>query len=450
MNIAIVGAGLSGLTCAYRLRQAGHTATVYEGGRVGGRMATVHVAGFGIDVGANLMLGNFTRLAALAGEVGLREDWLVLESGPGGILEPGGLAPSPDSVSDLAWLPGLSLAARVRLLGFLVHAWRTREDLDFFDLSVGSDELDDMDAWTATVEICGEEVAARLIDPFVRTFHFHSARRMSMKYFQALAALFVRGSFRTRGFRDFMESLPMALAERLTVRAANVDSVSHDGLTPIVHCGEEHAAYDAVVIATTATVARRLWTAPSHAQAELLAGVRYSCTMMCAFRVPRSVAGDYEGIWVPFTQSTLVCCCSNDTCKGSFDETHCVLSIGLHEEAARELLGVSDEHVLGLVAAEWGRLYPTCADRMEGLHVQRWPEAMPVYGVGDVARVKAFWGHGQGDNGVWLCGDYLNHPWLEGAVRCGEKVAGAIVGHRVDRGLPARAATPGSQPAALH
>ena len=37
-RVVIVGAGLAGLTCAYRLRQAGVTATVYEANtRLGGR-----------------------------------------------------------------------------------------------------------------------------------------------------------------------------------------------------------------------------------------------------------------------------------------------------------------------------------------------------------------------------------------------------------------------------
>src|SRR5262245_30553920 len=36
-RIAVVGAGLAGLTCAYRLRQAGYVATVYEANvRTGG------------------------------------------------------------------------------------------------------------------------------------------------------------------------------------------------------------------------------------------------------------------------------------------------------------------------------------------------------------------------------------------------------------------------------
>src|SRR5437667_731698 len=37
-RIAVVGAGLAGLTCAYRLKQAGYAATVYEASsRIGGR-----------------------------------------------------------------------------------------------------------------------------------------------------------------------------------------------------------------------------------------------------------------------------------------------------------------------------------------------------------------------------------------------------------------------------
>jgi len=39
MNIVIIGAGISGCSCAFTLRQAGHHVTVVEKGRgVGGRM----------------------------------------------------------------------------------------------------------------------------------------------------------------------------------------------------------------------------------------------------------------------------------------------------------------------------------------------------------------------------------------------------------------------------
>ena len=45
LRIAVIGAGLSGLACAYRLQQAGYAVTVFEKSRgVGGRMSTRRVS----------------------------------------------------------------------------------------------------------------------------------------------------------------------------------------------------------------------------------------------------------------------------------------------------------------------------------------------------------------------------------------------------------------------
>jgi oxygen-dependent protoporphyrinogen oxidase len=430
MNIGIVGAGLAGLSCAFRLHQAGHRVTVYERESVpGGRMSTAHAGAFSFDTGANLLLDHYERLRALAADAGIAHEWFAFQSGSGGILEDGDLSPAPESFAALLRHPGLSTASRLHLVAFALRAWRRRDDLDFFDLGVGDDELDAVDAWTGAVERLGEDVATRLVDPFVRTFHFHSARLLSMKYFEALVSLLLRGRFTTHGFRGYMEALPRALAAQLPVRTGVAVTRVHpasEGVTVAWEGGE--ARHDAVVLATTASVSRRLLVEPTPAQTLLLGEIRYSSTLMCSYRVPLHAAGDFEGIWVPFDESTLICDCANEACKGSRDAHACVLTMGLHDEAARELAELSDAHVLALVATEWERLSPRCGGELTALHVQRWPEALPVYGVGNVARVRAFWERGQGEGGVWLAGDYLNHPWLEGAVRCGEKVAARVSG----------------------
>ena len=78
------------------------------------------------------------------------------------------------------------------------------------------------------------------------------------------------------------------------------------------------------------------------------------------------------------------------------------------------------------VAAEWARLFPRYHGALRGLHVKRWPLAMPIYGPGHVEQVRRFWSRGQGDGQIYLCGDYLNHPWIEGSIRCGERVAALL------------------------
>jgi monoamine oxidase len=78
-QIAIVGAGLAGLTCAYRLKQAGLNAQIYEAsGRIGGRCYTIHdfdplVA----EHGGELIDQGHTQIRQLAQELGLNLDNLL-------------------------------------------------------------------------------------------------------------------------------------------------------------------------------------------------------------------------------------------------------------------------------------------------------------------------------------------------------------------------------------
>ncbi len=80
-RVAIVGAGLGGLTCAYRLRQAGVIATVYEGNtRLGGRCWSIRGAFNDAQVaehGGELIDQAHTEIRQLAQELGLSLDNLL-------------------------------------------------------------------------------------------------------------------------------------------------------------------------------------------------------------------------------------------------------------------------------------------------------------------------------------------------------------------------------------
>lgn len=431
-KIGVVGAGIAGLTAAWRLQRAGHEVEVFEAcAYPGGRMASREVGGFVLDLGVHMLLEHYDRTRALLAELGLTDQWFELHDGEGGVLrdhEVRGF--SPRNAFDVLRFKGIHLRGRVRLFIELARASRFREDLDFFDLSVGDDAFDDEDCDSFARRRMGDEAADYVVDSFIRTFHFHGAKKMSVKYFEALATLLLtRGEFRLFALRGYMRALPEALAHRLPVRYSSpitrVAAASGGGVE--LRGPHGSSRYDAVVLATTAQAARRILDGASVAQAELLEHATFSATAVCSFTVPLAIAGDFEGIWVPFLESRIICAVSNERCKGSSDAERCVFSVFLHEEASALWRERSDAEVTQAVAAEFVRLFPRYADSLQPLHVQRWPEALPIYGVGQVARVRAFWADGQGDGHVWLCGDYLNHPWVEGSVRCGEKVAGQIL-----------------------
>lgn len=72
VDVVVVGAGLSGLTAAHRLRQFGATVAVFEAApRVGGRVSSAEVAGVHVDLGGTFVGPGQDRILALADEVGV-------------------------------------------------------------------------------------------------------------------------------------------------------------------------------------------------------------------------------------------------------------------------------------------------------------------------------------------------------------------------------------------
>jgi monoamine oxidase len=80
-RIVVVGAGLAGLSCAYRLKQAGYTAQVYEASdRIGGRCwsdRTSFANGQVVEHGGELIDQGHTAIRQLAQQLGLKLDNLL-------------------------------------------------------------------------------------------------------------------------------------------------------------------------------------------------------------------------------------------------------------------------------------------------------------------------------------------------------------------------------------
>ena len=76
-SIAVLGAGITGLTAALRLTQRGHHVRVFEAsGRVGGAIRTDIEGEWLIEAGPNSLLVNDPSLLALIDELGLTPELL--------------------------------------------------------------------------------------------------------------------------------------------------------------------------------------------------------------------------------------------------------------------------------------------------------------------------------------------------------------------------------------
>lgn len=77
-NIAIIGAGITGLSAAYYLQQAGHSAVIFESSdRIGGAIQTSEKDGFLYEHGPNTLMVNDRRVSNLIDLAGIRSKVLV-------------------------------------------------------------------------------------------------------------------------------------------------------------------------------------------------------------------------------------------------------------------------------------------------------------------------------------------------------------------------------------
>jgi oxygen-dependent protoporphyrinogen oxidase len=118
--IAIVGAGIAGLTAAYRLKRRGARVVVYESGdRAGGVIRTERRDGYTADLGPNSMAAPSGPVAALVADLGLGGSVVSADEAARYryVVRRGKLLPLPQSPQELLTTRLLSNAAKLAVFG---------------------------------------------------------------------------------------------------------------------------------------------------------------------------------------------------------------------------------------------------------------------------------------------------------------------------------------------
>lgn len=422
-RIAVIGAGISGLSCAHELTNAGFNVQVFEKESfVGGRMSTRIKNGYHFDIGADHLCNVYKELIQYCKKNSII--WEKMRFLKYVIFRDGKLHPL---------LQSLSVISRIRLLLFTIFL--KNKQVDFLDLSTAK-ELDTESAYEFMKRKTGTEVATYTVDPFTSTYEFHGASQIS----KAVLLSFMQSVkynpkdwylHRTKGG---MSAIPESLAKHVQVRLnSQVISVeqkrAHVKIISTDTKGKRNKKekFDYVVCACTAEITKNILKNPTSEQKNLLESTRYSSTISIAFTIPRGLLTSTIHM-VPYAQSNIISGYVNEEMKGPdcIKGNKTLLCAWLHHTAARELLNKNDEAIFRTVKKELARVCPVIDVALIQNHdLQRWETAMPIYYTGYVKKVAAFLE--KQENNIFFCGDYLNSPWTEGAFRCGKRVAQKII-----------------------
>lgn len=442
MRAAVVGGGIAGLAAAWELCDRAEV-TVFEPGRLGGRIITEPFEGRPVDCGPDAFLVRSPAAVELCAELGV-DDLVAPAAGRALIWWNGRLEPVPEGTvfgapTRLRPLLGSRLISPLGALraaaDLVLPARRPTGDLSVRRLIAGR---------------YGAEVADRLVDPLVGSIHAGRSEDLSAEatvpqlfaaassgrsLIKALGGAARRSAAGGEGGppgpvflapREGLQALVDALVSRLCDRgtafeARRVDRVRAAGDVVEVDGGR----FDAGILAVGAREAARLLgeAAPTGLGCEPAASVALVTMGFRHIDLPPGVSG----LLVPRPEGHLMTACSFASEKWPHwagpDRTLMRVSAGRFGDHRIDTLG--DEDLIERLAAELSRaLGEPAAAAPETWRVSRWPDAFPQYMVGHVRLVASV---GESMTAtmprVALCGSSYNGIGIPACVASGREAA---------------------------
>lgn len=440
-RVAVVGAGLAGLTAAYRLQQAGCEVRVLEAsGQVGGRAQTVLRNGYTIDTGASAIAESYVPYLALLSELGLGAALkpaspinAVVRDGRLHELDASRLFRSAVRTRLLSWRAKLRLARAF----FDVFLARQRGQLAYAELTRAA-PLDFESTHDYALRRLDPELDAYFCEPLVRAMQLSNADKVSkVEFLSGIANIF---DVKLYGLEGGVGRLPQALAARLDVDTGLAVEAVHrerDG----VHlrwrsaAGHAEAHFDGCVLAVPSPEAARL--CPEHEALQTLnRSFGFNRSITVAFGTRRRPASAAYIVQVPRTESADIAMFfleHNKLATAAPPGQGLIIAIW-EEAAAAAAMALDDETIAARTRPLLNRVMPELAGELERLHVARWHTALPFSRVGAFKAVADFNAALAAPSRLQFAGDYLSATGQTNAVESGNRAARQLLAVLSDAG----------------
>jgi len=429
-KIIVVGAGIGGISAAWRLQNAGFEVRVYDrADYVGGRMKTVRKDGFVIDVGAGILPVTYLETMELIRDAGLegqmervRGNFAIPRDGRIHYIDLDRMGSGFLRSGVLGWRSKLQLVKPAfRLL-------KAAKLLDFQDLGPAAG-LDS----ESVADYCRRELSPELLDylfgPMVRMMYLHPPEESSMV--EALWSLknLMGNAFSIRGG---MEALPQALASNLDVRLSHeVLSVEESPAGVRVQARDSQGEVytdeaDRCFLAVDAEALLGMHRAGlTERQADYLAELPYSHDLTVHFCLGREPAIDATLVQVPEAVGGELAALVVDHKKGSGRAPPGKGLVTAHflSRWGERMIRKADDVIVETAAEAVAAVMPEVRTALERHHVERWTRAATMPRVGDFTRLAGFMQDIDHGSRVRYVGDYMVLSSVNVAVATAKKLS---------------------------
>jgi oxygen-dependent protoporphyrinogen oxidase len=430
-QIVVVGAGIAGLTAAYRLKKAGHDVLVLEAKDfVGGRMFTVEWEGFLVDGGAKFVTTSDHLLLDIVREVGLEDQLVQSNQGLTITIYRDGKMHSANFLSIPSYFgwSGVSLNARLAMLKLIPHFLRLGRLKSPYHLeqAMGADDDTTFEEFFKTQ--ISEEMFEYWAIPMFETMCAYKGDHVSRKAFLAMMASYLNAS--TVTFKGGIGVLPEKLASLLDVEVgACVQKITPypDGsgaeITYRVDGQTRNLAAERVVVALPGNHVLALFDDPRPAWVSFFPKVGYSTGALQYHICETDYQPTVPGTFVPRSSKFPI----NSVAFEKYQDGRWLL---LTDPSVYTFKMDEEQAVLVGNAMEIATLiYPALKGTFAAHKIFRWQEKVPTFRPGYLDALARFWNDPQ-EKPVFFCGDYFAGPSTGGALftgyECSERVLASV------------------------
>ena len=398
MTYAVVGGGITGLAAAWELRRLDPEAdiTVFEPGRLGGKLLTTPFAGRLVDEGADAFLARVPEGRELCDELGLGVELTSPATGAAYVAGGRALHRLPDGL--VLGVPTDPGALRASPLGGPAAAERVEAELRSTGEPLRPDE--DPSVGELIRARLGDEVLERLVDPLVGGINAGDSDRLSLRAATPqLAAAAERSPSLVAALREgrvaaegpVFWALPGGMAALVGALVAALASSDVAFVTePIADLRATEA--DAVVVA-----------APARSMAQLVGGdagtglrsIGHASPVLVTFAFADGAVRhplDASGFLVPRAEGRLLTACSFATTKWAHLRADDSSTVLLRASAGRygddRAIDSDDDVVVQRLLHDLDELLGLDDAPVE-VRVSRWRDGFPQYEPGHLRRVEA-------------------------------------------------------------
>lgn len=429
-DVVIVGAGISGLTAAYHLKQAGHRVRILEANKSpGGRMITIHWQGFQIDPGASFLTSRDEFVFKLLNALGIQDQVVSYRKENVGFrvdIMRNNRQHTVNFMSLASYLTwsGVSLGARLSMVRLLPHLWRYHKADPYRPELAPGDDTADMEQFFK--KRVSQEMFDYWVQPTMDVMCSYLPGDFSEKMLLLTYVNYL--STRTVSFKQGIGFLPQSLANQLGVEyEATVTRIEHapDRQGVKVHyrtpVGDQRLDVDAVVVSVPGDNVLGLFENPQPAWRAFFPNVHYTKSAKLFMRLEgEDPALDGGGCFFPRK------------------EPWKVAALGWQRQPDGRIRGMgalkadyyrpelSDGEFTDMILKDAIRFEPAIEGHVRDTMIFRWDHKVPTFRPGYVNALKVFKESPQ-EHPVYFCGDYLIMGSAGSAMASGMQCAQRII-----------------------